>query len=131
MGMTKATEARWAERVREWQGSGLSAEEFASSGGYKASTLKWAASQLRRMVGPTAAAMASSQQASGARVERRHPATTAMTTAPQFLPVRTRAADSATAEMVIEIGAARIRVARGFDGVLLGDVVRALGGSAR
>jgi hypothetical protein len=128
--MTKETEARWAERVREWRASGLSAEEFASSRGYKASTLQWAASRLRSMAGPAAAAsnVASSQLPSGTRVRRRRDATT---TAPRFLPVRTRAAKVATGEMVVEIGAARIRVAHGFDGVLLGDIVRALGGAAR
>jgi hypothetical protein len=26
--MTKATEAKWVERVREWRASGLSAENF-------------------------------------------------------------------------------------------------------
>jgi len=30
--------------------------------------------------------------------------------------------------MVVEIGAARIRVLRGFDALMLSDVVRALGG---
>jgi hypothetical protein len=33
--------------------------------------------------------------------------------------------------MVVEVGAARIRVLRGFDASLLGEVVRALGGVAR
>ena len=43
--MTKETEAKWVERIREWRASGLSAEEFAASRGYKASTLCWAASK--------------------------------------------------------------------------------------
>jgi len=34
-------------------------------------------------------------------------------------------------EMVVEIGAARVRVFRGFDASLLGEVVRALGGVTR
>lgn len=50
---------------------------------------------------------------------------------PRFLPVRTRPAWAAAAEMIVEVGAARIRVARGFDVSLLGEVVRALGGAAR
>jgi hypothetical protein len=33
------------------------------------------------------------------------------------------------AEMIVEVGPARIRVARGVDVALLGDVVRALGAS--
>jgi hypothetical protein len=35
------------------------------------------------------------------------------------------------AEMVVEIGAARVRLLRGLDASLLGDVVRALGGTSR
>ncbi|MGA7121528.1 MAG: hypothetical protein WBY94_15595 [Polyangiaceae bacterium] len=34
-------------------------------------------------------------------------------------------------EIVIAIGSARVRVARGFDGSLLGEVVRAMGAAAR
>jgi hypothetical protein len=29
--MTKETEAKWAERVREWRASGLSAEDFSAT----------------------------------------------------------------------------------------------------
>jgi hypothetical protein len=43
--MTKETEVRWVERIREWRASGLSAEAFAMTRGYKASTLCWAASR--------------------------------------------------------------------------------------
>jgi hypothetical protein len=47
------------------------------------------------------------------------------------LPVRMRATAATTTEMVVEIGAVRVRVSRGFDASLLGDVVRALGGAGR
>jgi hypothetical protein len=50
---------------------------------------------------------------------------------PRFLPLRTRAAGTAATEMVIEVGGARIRVLRGFDMSLLGEVVRALVGACR
>jgi len=42
-----------------------------------------------------------------------------------------RGPEAATSEMVVEIGPARIRLARGFDVALLDEVVRALGGTGR
>jgi hypothetical protein len=125
--MTKETEAKWVERVREWRASGLSAEEFAASRGFKASTLSWAASLLRDATSPPAPAAASSKPKSQPRARRK----AGSRKAPRFLPVRTRATAAATTEMVVEIGAVRVRVSRGFDASLLGDLVRALGGSSR
>jgi hypothetical protein len=127
--MTKETEARWVERVREWRASGLSAKDFAIAKGYKASTLCWAASVLRRATESAApTAPVAGEVHSRARAERRPPSSSK---SPRFLPVRTRAVEAAVAEMVIEIGAARVRVLRGFDASLLGEVVRALGGVPR
>ncbi len=97
--------------------------------GCKASTLCWAASQLRRATkSPALTAPGAGEVHARARAERRPPSSSE---APRFLPVRTRAAETAVAEMVVEIGAVRVRVLRGFDASLLGEVVRALGGSAR
>lgn len=127
--MTKETEAKWVERIREWRASGLSAENFARTKGYKASTLCWAASQVRRsaeLAAPTSPRSGEAQ--GGGRAERQTPLSSK---APRFLPVRPRAAEMTVAEMVVEIGAARVRVLRGFDASLLGEVVRALGGSSR
>ena len=99
------------------------------SQGYKASTLGWAASQLRRATELPAPTSASSREAHGrGRVERQTPSSSK---GPRFLPVRTRGAERAAAEMVIEIGAAPVRVFRGFDASLLGEVVRALGETSR
>ena len=127
--MTKETEAKWVERIREWRASGLSAEEFATSQGYKASTLCWAASLLRPAAQPPAPTLPSSGETdSGARPKRR---TRPSSKTPRFLPVRTRTAGTAAAEMVVEIGGAKIRVLRGFDVSLFGEVVRALGRAAR
>jgi len=84
--------------------------------GYKASTLCWAASQQRRATelraatGPVAV-----EVHSRGRAERRTPSSGKT---PRFLPVRTRAVGPAVAEIVIEIGAARVRVLRGFDACL-------------
>jgi hypothetical protein len=127
--MTKETEAKWAERVREWRASGLSAEEFAASRGFKASTLSWAASLLRGATPSPASTAASTEPEPQPRAKRR---AASRRKAPQFLPVRTRAtAATATTEMVVEIGSVRVRVSRGFDVSLLGDVVRAIAGSGR
>jgi hypothetical protein len=127
--MTKETEAKWVERIREWRASGLSAEEFATSQGYNASTLCWAASLLRPAAKSPAPTLPSSGEThSRARPKRRTPPSSKT---PRFLPVRARTASTVAAEMVVEIGAARIRVPRGFDVSLLGEVVRALGGVAR
>jgi hypothetical protein len=126
--MTKETEAKWVERIREWRASGLSAEDFAPSKGCKASTLRWASSLLRRAAKSPVPSMPSSAEShSGARPERR---TRSSGEAPRFLPVRTRPRTEAV-EMVVEIGAARIRVLRGFDVTLLSEVVRALGGAGQ
>jgi hypothetical protein len=127
--MTKETEARWVERVREWRASGLSAKDFAMAKGYKASTLCWAASLLRRATeSPAPTVPVAGEVHCRARAERRTPSSSK---SPRFLPVRTRAVEAAVAEMVIEIGPARVRVLRGFDASLLSEVVRALGGVTR
>jgi hypothetical protein len=123
--MTKETEAKWVERVREWRASGLSAEEFAASRGFKASTLSWAASLLRRA---TPAGRREPEPQPRVRAKRK---VASRSRAPRFLPVRTRPTAATTTEMVIEIGAVRVHVSRGFDVSLLGDVVRVLGGASR
>jgi hypothetical protein len=119
VGMTKETEAKWAVRVEQWRGSGQSAEEFAASRGYEGSTLRWAASRLQH---------ASKSTPTSRRTTRRAP--WASEPPPRFIPVRAITSRTAT-EMVVEVGAARIRVAPGVDLSLLGDVVRALGEVAR
>jgi len=127
--MTKETEAKWAERVREWRASGLPAEEFAASRGFKASTLCWMASVLRHAVSPpSTAASAEPERQPQPRAKRK---AASRNKAPGFLPVRVRVTSATTSEMVVEIGTARIRGARGFDVSLLGEVVRALGGVGR
>ena len=44
--MTRATQAQWAERVRRWRASGLSAPVFARREGFHPGTLRWWASRL-------------------------------------------------------------------------------------
>jgi hypothetical protein len=92
------TSQKWAERVRAWRSSGLSASEFAAGQGYEPSSLRWWASRLRRE-GPL-----------------------------RIVPVVARPSETA-GSVVVEVGVARVRVTRGFDGTLLSQVVRALGGT--
>jgi hypothetical protein len=95
----RKTEEKWAERVRQWRASGETAEEFASRHGYAASTLHVWSSRVGRAQGP------------------------------RFLRLVPRAATgTAGAELVVEVGGARVRVTAGFDAGLLTEVVRALGG---
>ncbi len=42
------TEAKWSERIQQWKESGKKAAEFAVGQPYKASTLVWWATELRR-----------------------------------------------------------------------------------
>jgi hypothetical protein len=106
--MTKQTREKWAALVREWRESGLAAEAFAEGKDFGASTLRSAESQLKR------------ERAAG-KVE----------VAPRFLPVRVAAQPAVGPELVVEVGGARIRVGRGSDLALVGDVVRVLQGGAR
>ena len=101
--MTKETEAKWVERIREWRASGLSAKDFAVTQGCKASTLCWAASQLRRATkSPALTAPGAGEVHARARAERRTPSSSEP---PRFLPVRTRVAETAVAEMVVALDA--------------------------
>jgi transposase len=129
--MTKQTEARWAERIREWRESGLSAEEFAEGQDFEASSLRWAASQLQPVrTSPSMAAPRPSSKAPRHR-QRGEREPTSPSKAPRFLPVRMRGSEPLVAEMIVEVGGARIRVPRGVDASLLGEVVRALHGVGR
>lgn len=124
--MTKGTREKWAARIREWRESGLSAEEFTTGKEYAASSLRVAASQLdapRDRKAPTEPAVGSASASS----ER--PASVSSKT-PRFVPVRTTAAPRGS-EIVVEVGGARVRVSRGVDLVLVGEVVRALQGAGR
>jgi hypothetical protein len=105
-----ATESKWAERVRAWKASGRTAKQFAEGRDFKASTLVYWASCLRR--GRVGAALPRKvrPQVRMARVVR-SPA---------------RSDDS----IVVAVGVARVAVRAGFDEALLRRVVKALGDEA-
>lgn len=93
------TKAMWAKRVEAWRASGETAEAFAQGKGYKGSALYTWSSRLKQ-----------SEQ-------------------PGFLRLVPKAsAAQADPALVVEVGAARIRVKAGFDTRLLAEVVAALGG---
>lgn len=120
--MTKHTREKWAERVREWRESGLTAEAFAEGKDYEASSLRWADSQLKGQKPPGSPPRRRSGERSSAA--KTGPA-------PRFLPVRVGRSPAAAPDVVVEVGGARIRVGRGADLALVGDVVRALQGGVR
>lgn len=102
------TESKWSERVQEWKSSGKSAKEFAAGREFKASTLVYWASCLRR--------------SSGAARPSSPPRRLRMA---RVISAARPAADDA---IVVTVGAARVAVRAGFDSVLLRQVVEALGG---
>jgi hypothetical protein len=102
-----ATESKWAERVREWKTSGQSARAFAEGRDFKASTLTYWASCLRR------------QGAGAARSQERHPEVR--------LARVERSSSRPDDAIVIAVGGARVTVRAGFDATLLRQVLKALG----
>jgi hypothetical protein len=106
-----STEALWGDRVRAWRSSGKTASTFAEEKGLTLSALRYWAARLSRK--PAAPAMV------------RLVATSAVPAVPAAMtPVA-----EAKAELVVEVGDAQVRVARGFDPELLRAVVHALGGA--
>jgi hypothetical protein len=101
------TETKWSERVREWKGSGKTAKQFVEGRDFKASTLVYWASCLRRGSGTVARRGKREPRIRMARV----------------VAVPPRADDA----IVIAVGAARVAVRAGFDRALLRQVVEALG----
>jgi hypothetical protein len=113
--MTK-TEVKWLERVRQWEESGQTAEEFAVGQPFKAATLKWRAAELRRKAAG-GGSYGKGQAASGpVRLARVVP-----------VPRVRDGASRPSCGVVVEVSGARISLSRGFDAELLTDVVRALG----
>lgn len=95
--MTRATQAQWAERVRRWRASGLSAPAFARWEGLHPGTLRWWACRLGN--------------------KRRSPA--------KFVEVVVAPPPTGLVEIVVRDGVA-IRVSGAFDADVLRRVVAAL-----
>jgi hypothetical protein len=97
----RVSESEWQTRIAAWRASGQTAAAFAQAHGYAVGTLRWWSSRLRRRA------------------------------AARFVRLVPRAAVTASPEVVLEVGGARVRVARGFDAALLAQVVAALRTAAR
>lgn len=97
----------WAERVAEWKASGLSSPQFCEGKDFTAGGLRHWAHRLKHGGRPPAKVRV-------AKVVR--------------LPAAPAA--TATAELVVEIGAARIVVRPGFDRATLAAVIEALAARA-
>lgn len=109
-GMTQ-TEAKWADRVQQWKASGRTLEEFSEGQPFKASTLRWWTTELRRR--NERGGRDSTDGIRMARVVRR----------------RARVATGpTTSRVVLEVSGVCIAVERGFDAELLSQVVQAIGG---
>ena len=104
------TQAKWAARVSEWRQSGKPAEEFADGRGFEGSTLRYWSSRLKHGIDTVPAETPPVRMA---RVVRRSKSAVAATT---------------DAGIVVEVGAARVTVRRGFDPLLLRELVESLRG---
>lgn len=82
----------------------MTAAQFAAQMGFSASALTGWSSKLRKRPAPRASA-------------------------PAFVAVLRKDAEPVR-ELVVEVGVARLRVAHGFDPVLLAAIVRAIGGAS-
>lgn len=100
------TQTKWSVRVEQWRASGQRATEFAAGRGYQASTLRYWASELRRVAGKGA----DERRPAGVRMAR---VTAARSVGP-------------TSSLVITVGVAQVIVRGGFDKGLLREVVEAL-----
>jgi hypothetical protein len=105
------TDEKWVERIRQWKESGKTAEDFAAGQPYKASTLKWRAAGLRRSA-EGGERRREGQELSGA-----------------IRLARVVGGERRGSALVVEVSGTRIALSRGFDAVLLAEVVRALGSS--
>jgi len=114
--MKPSTEAMWVERIEEWTRSGLSAAEFAEGKPFTSGTLTWAASRLRK-------------ETEGSSKKRKGRPRRAPKRKIQLAEVIRRPSRIGPIEkLVLEVSGARVFVERGFDRVLLRDIVLALRG---
>lgn len=116
------TEAKWAERIREWRESGKTAEVFAEGKQFEGSTLRYWSSRLKTK--PASQHEGSSVVPAGSEPKKR----VAMARVVRGRLKRDSARVAAGSELAITVGSATIRVLEGFDAKLLREVVAALGG---
>ena len=114
----KKTDEKWAERIRQWQESGKTAEDFTLGQPYKASTLKWRAADLRRHAEGSFRYGQGRVSASPIRMAR------------VVSRGRANVAAPSSGLVVVVVSGARISLSRGFDAEPFADVVRVLAAEA-
>jgi len=106
----------WVERIEEWTRSGQSATEFAEGKPFTSGTLTWAASRLRNGSGGNG----KQRDWRKRRAQKRKILLTEV--------IRRPSQATSIQKLVVEVSGARVTVERGFDRLLLRDVVLALRG---
>jgi transposase len=130
--MERASATEWAKRVERWKDSGLTAKEFATQTGLKASMLSYWQWKLRA---PDRAGRDASKQtakpASGRRGMSVGTTRVAGVAEPmQFVELPAAVVASSTPWLELVLGSStRVRVPVGFDEVTLTRVLRTLEGS--
>lgn len=116
-----ALERAWRKRMREYEGSGLTIQEFCDREGLVAHQFSWWRSELRRRSAKSEATN------NGPRSRKSNPkkGKRAKAAATSFVPVQISSQGSSGVEVVLD-QPARIRVSSGFDAELLREVVRVL-----
>ena len=116
-----ALERAWRKRMRQYEGSGLTIQEFCDREGLVAHQFSWWRSELKRR------AAKSEAPNNRPRTRKSNPKTNgkrAKTSATNFVPVQIQPQVSSV-EIVLE-QPPRIKVTSGFDAGLLREVVRVL-----
>jgi hypothetical protein len=127
--MTK-TESKWAARVAAWRASGQTAPEFCEGKDFKAGGLRYWASRLHKGKDATptrderVARVPQAVQPPAAAKEASPPGQVRLARVVRAA----RPAPAPEAAVVIEVGAARLAVRRGFDRGVLRAVLEVLGG---
>ena len=111
-GMANETEKRWAERVAEWQSSGLTSMAYCEGRAFTAGGLRHWAYRLRKEAGMKATSLVRRPAVRLVRVERVADTTTSSA------PV--------SSALTIELGGARMAVPAGFDAPTLRTVLEVL-----
>ena len=107
--------ALWTDRIRSWKASGLSADAYARGKGFSGQALRYWALRLGLLHDPPASPKPRSPKSSPPRASSR---------SPRFVQVVQP--KTCSDELLLELGAVRLRVRHGFDPALLRAVVLSL-----
>lgn len=124
MGRNLALERAWRKRMRVYERSGLTIQQFCQQEGLVDHQFSWWRSELKRRAGDSRGA--NNRPKSASPVRRKKSSKRSTTTAVGFLPVHIESSLAGSPSVEIVLGQPpRIRVTRGFDAELLREVMRA------